>query len=420
MSSSAWSRSRTTSASLGTAAPTSASTDSAEVGDASRSRRRPRDQPRARSGSARCPRWCLRWRRRPHPRRPTTPARRAGRTCSAAEPPSSPQAPTTALTKSNVSERDRSPGHGSPSRRRDLADDWTLRTGGTGVIRQPRGRHSPPIASCAVSDRVLAALEKVVSELPGGSARPGQEAMAEAVSKAIVGERHLVVQAGTGTGKTLAYLVPAILSGRRTVVVATATKALQDQLAGKDLPFLAEHLDRPFACAVLKGRSNYLCRQRLDEAMDGEVQLALELEPRPGRRAVRGRAAGAGRVGRDHPDRRPGRARRRASARAWGAVSVGVRRVPRRHEVPEGRGLLRRGRPPRRRRGRRGRGQHPPLRHPPRRRRRRPARPRRGGLRRGPPARGHGLGHLRRSSSRGGRFTALARRASAGIVERPS
>ncbi|MET1039863.1 MAG: DEAD/DEAH box helicase, partial [Acidimicrobiales bacterium] len=123
-------------------------------------------------------------------------------------------------------------------------------------------------------DRVLAALEKVVSELPGGSSRPGQEAMAEAVSKAIVGKRHLVVQAGTGTGKTLAYLVPAILSGRRTVV-ATATKALQDQLAGKDLPFLQEHVDRPFTWAVLKGRSNYLCRQRLDEAMDGEVQLSL-------------------------------------------------------------------------------------------------------------------------------------------------
>ena len=98
--------------------------------------------------------------------------------------------------------------------------------------------------------------------------------MAEAVSKAIVGKRHLVVQAGTGTGKTLAYLVPAILSGRRTVV-ATATKALQDQLAGKDLPFLQGHLDRPFTWAVLKGRSNYLCRQRLDEAMDGEVQLSL-------------------------------------------------------------------------------------------------------------------------------------------------
>jgi ATP-dependent DNA helicase DinG len=125
-----------------------------------------------------------------------------------------------------------------------------------------------------VSDRVLTALEKVVSKLPGGSSRDGQDAMAEAVSKAVVSGRHLVVQAGTGTGKTLAYLVPAILSGKRTVV-ATATKALQDQLAGKDLPFLETHLDRPFTWAVLKGRANYLCRQRLDEAMDGEVQLSL-------------------------------------------------------------------------------------------------------------------------------------------------
>ncbi len=125
-----------------------------------------------------------------------------------------------------------------------------------------------------MSDRVLAALDQVVAELPGGSSRPGQEAMAAAVSKAVVSGRHLVVQAGTGTGKTLAYLVPAILSGRRTVV-ATATKALQDQLATKDLPTLEAHLERPFTWAVLKGRSNYLCRQRLDEAMDGEVQLSL-------------------------------------------------------------------------------------------------------------------------------------------------
>ena len=77
--------------------------------------------------------------------------------------------------------------------------------------------------------------------------------------------RHLVVQAGTGTGKSLAYLVPAILSGRPTVV-ATATKALQDQLASKDLPFLAEHLDVDVRrWAVLKGRSNYLCLQRVRE-----------------------------------------------------------------------------------------------------------------------------------------------------------
>jgi ATP-dependent DNA helicase DinG len=121
---------------------------------------------------------------------------------------------------------------------------------------------------------VREALDAVVEQLPGGATRAGQEAMAKAVSDAIVGSRHLVVQAGTGTGKTLAYLVPAILSGRKTVV-ATATKALQDQLAGKDLPFLDEHLDRPFSWAVLKGRSNYLCRQRLDEALAGEVPLSL-------------------------------------------------------------------------------------------------------------------------------------------------
>ncbi len=132
-----------------------------------------------------------------------------------------------------------------------------------------------------MSDPVLDALHGVVEELPGGVSRPGQEAMASAVAKAVTSGRHLIVQAGTGTGKTLAYLVPAILSGKRTVV-ATATKALQDQLAGKDLPFLQEHLGAPFTWAVLKGRSNYLCRQRLDEALGGEVQLALGSGLEPG------------------------------------------------------------------------------------------------------------------------------------------
>ena len=103
--------------------------------------------------------------------------------------------------------------------------------------------------------------------------------MADAVDRAIADGRHLVVQAGTGTGKTLAYLVPALRAGR-TVVVATATKALQDQLATKDLPFLTEHLREPLGrdleWAVLKGRSNYLCRQRLAEVSSGDDQLALE------------------------------------------------------------------------------------------------------------------------------------------------
>jgi ATP-dependent DNA helicase DinG len=131
---------------------------------------------------------------------------------------------------------------------------------------------------------VAAALARVVGALPGGGeARPGQAQMADAIGDALAADRHLVVRAGTGTGKTLAYLVPAILSGRR-VVVATATRALQDQLAAKDLPFLELTLDRPFTWAVLKGRSNYVCVQRLAELAptsaeperSGSDQLALD------------------------------------------------------------------------------------------------------------------------------------------------
>jgi len=119
-------------------------------------------------------------------------------------------------------------------------------------------------------------LEKVVAQLPGGGeVRDGQRRMAEAVADSIDSGRHLVVQAGTGTGKTLAYLVPAVVTGAR-VVVATATKALQDQLAGKDLPFLEEHVGG-FSWAVLKGRSNYVCRQRVAELLsdrEGRLQIA--------------------------------------------------------------------------------------------------------------------------------------------------
>ena len=99
--------------------------------------------------------------------------------------------------------------------------------------------------------------------------------MSRRIAEAIEEGSHLVIRAGTGTGKSLAYLVPAILSGQRTIV-ATATKALQDQLAGKDLPFLVEHLDHQFNFAVLKGRSNYVCRQRLDEVAVSEAQQALD------------------------------------------------------------------------------------------------------------------------------------------------
>lgn len=121
-----------------------------------------------------------------------------------------------------------------------------------------------PSARRTLSD----ALEIATAALPAAETRPGQRHMATAVEEAIAEGRHLVVQAGTGTGKTIAYLVPVMLAGKRTVV-ATATKALQDQLATKDLPFLVEtlsdYLGREVSWAVLKGRRNYVCRQRVAE-----------------------------------------------------------------------------------------------------------------------------------------------------------
>jgi ATP-dependent DNA helicase DinG len=123
---------------------------------------------------------------------------------------------------------------------------------------------------------VSVALATVTGALVDAEDRAGQRQMAELVAAAIAAKRHLVVQAGTGTGKTLAYLVPAILADAR-IVVATATKALQDQLANKDLPFLAEHLGVDFDWAVLKGRSNYVCLQRLRE-MSNPDQGQLELD----------------------------------------------------------------------------------------------------------------------------------------------
>ena len=125
-----------------------------------------------------------------------------------------------------------------------------------------------------MSDDVPAVLTEVAANLPGGGEeREGQQVMARAVARALAEQRHLVVQAGTGTGKSLAYLVPAALAGQR-VVVATATKALQDQLATNDLPQVAGSIDGDLSYAVLKGRSNYLCRQRIHE-VGGGSQLEL-------------------------------------------------------------------------------------------------------------------------------------------------
>jgi len=116
------------------------------------------------------------------------------------------------------------------------------------------------------------AFERLESILPGYEHRPEQLALAAAVTQALEGEEHLLAQAGTGTGKSLGYLIPALASGRR-VVVSTATKALQDQLLTKDVPLAAEALGRRLRVAVLKGRQNYLCRKRADAARLNGVGL---------------------------------------------------------------------------------------------------------------------------------------------------
>src|SRR5450631_73630 len=98
--------------------------------------------------------------------------------------------------------------------------------------------------------------------LPGYSHRPEQAVMAKAVGLALALLEPLIVEAGTGTGKTFAYLVPALLSGRN-VIISTGTRTLQDQLFHRDVPLLARALGLPVKIALLKGRANYLCRHRL-------------------------------------------------------------------------------------------------------------------------------------------------------------
>ncbi|MER5609583.1 ATP-dependent DNA helicase [Micromonospora tulbaghiae] len=133
-------------------------------------------------------------------------------------------------------------------------------------------------------------LTAAVGAVPGGAARPGQQQMAEAIERSIGSGEHLLVQAGTGTGKSLAYLAPA-LTVDGPVVVSTATLALQSQLVEHDLPRLADAVEpvlgrRP-TFAVLKGRHHYLCLARLDSSVEDEPDDALFDAPRSGNGGTR-------------------------------------------------------------------------------------------------------------------------------------
>ncbi|MGW7350511.1 ATP-dependent DNA helicase [Streptomyces sp. NPDC054784] len=164
----------------------------------------------------------------------------------------------------------------------------------------------------------------------GGIERPGQVAMAEAVAEALDDGTHLLIQAGTGTGKSLGYLVPSIAHGER-VVVATATLALQRQLVERDLPrtvdALQPQLRRKPEFAMLKGRSNYLCLHRLHEGVPQEEEDGL-FDPfeaaaptsKLGKDLLRLRDWSDDTETGDRDDLRPG-----VSDRAWSQVSVTAR-----------------------------------------------------------------------------------------------
>jgi ATP-dependent DNA helicase DinG len=121
-------------------------------------------------------------------------------------------------------------------------------------------------------DEVFGPRGPLARSLPGFTPRRSQLAMAGRVALALENRAPLVVEAGTGTGKTFAYLVPALLSGRR-VLISTGTRTLQDQLFNKDLPLLAGAIGVPARVALLKGRSNYLCNYRLKQ-LGGQKSLA--------------------------------------------------------------------------------------------------------------------------------------------------
>ncbi|RDI46263.1 ATP-dependent DNA helicase [Nocardia mexicana] len=168
-------------------------------------------------------------------------------------------------------------------------------------------------------------------EALGGTARKGQQTMAAAVAHSIDTKEHLAVQAGTGTGKSLAYLVPSLrhaVQTGRTVVVSTATIALQRQLVDRDLPRLAEALSKPLGrraqFAILKGRNNYLCLNKInsaipDEPADAELFDAFAVS-RLGREVQRLNDWASDTETGDRDELAPG-----VSDRAWRQVSVSSR-----------------------------------------------------------------------------------------------
>jgi ATP-dependent DNA helicase DinG len=131
---------------------------------------------------------------------------------------------------------------------------------------------TPADALSGAVDRLFAPRGPLAASFEGFEARPGQRQLAGAVARTLSHGGTLIAEAGTGTGKTLAYLVPAVLAGRR-VLISTGTRTLQDQLVYKDVPALAKALGIAVSAACMKGRTNYLCRHRFERLHDAAASL---------------------------------------------------------------------------------------------------------------------------------------------------
>lgn len=158
-----------------------------------------------------------------------------------------------AMTATSLSSSDKAPSESTDKTPNELADS--------------------PLATADLA-HFFGAQGPLAEALDGYELRPSQLAMAEAIKRAILAQTHGLIEAPTGTGKSIAYLVPAILSGK-TVIVATANKSLQSQLFYKDIPFLRKVMDRPISAVIVKGRSNFVCNYKWEKEAAEQKQIAL-------------------------------------------------------------------------------------------------------------------------------------------------
>ena len=181
-------------------------------------------------------------------------------------------------SKSNRDWSNSAPRDGAPKRRYVAFDEPETagKTGAANPARMDLSERGEAVADQVEMGQVFGPGGLLERSMIGGyEHRAAQLEMAEMVHDAFQTRHHAIVEAGTGTGKTLAYLLPAICSGRR-VVISTATKSLQEQLYQKDIPFLKKHFAPNLKVAVMKGRANFLCRAKLQQMADSPMLKGME------------------------------------------------------------------------------------------------------------------------------------------------